>query len=118
MWSPWKKFRVSADPLTTTELEFALLRALCTGSRSHAACAKLASELKDYPWQNADNRVIYEALIEIGNLDAETLRWQLPAATARMGFPDIDWQRYFVPSPVHIDRLNDLIRDLKSRATL
>jgi hypothetical protein len=118
MCPPSKKpLRVSAESVATSELELAVLRALCTQTAGHAECAKLASELAEYRWREADHRVIYEALIKINSGDPEMLRRRLPAATTRMGFPEIDWQRYFSPTPIPADRLSDLIRTLKSRAT-
>lgn len=114
MCPSWENRFVSPpSPVITTELELAVLRALCMQPGGRAASAKLAAELKEYRWEHADHRVIYEALIEINSADTETLRRQLPAATARMGFPDIDWQRYFAPAPIPAD-LYELIRILKS----
>ncbi len=109
-----RPLRASAESVTTTELELAVLRALCAQPESDAAWARLAHELKGYRWEDGDHKVIYEALVEISSADFETLRRQLPAATARMGFPDIDWQRYFGPASIPAD-LDELIRTLKRR---
>lgn len=111
-----KQLRVSADSETTTELELAVLRALCTQPRRDAAREKLVDELKRYRWEHADHRVIYEALIETDVADAETLRRELPAAVTRMGFPDIRWELFFDANatPVPPDSIFQLIRGLKA----
>ncbi len=111
-----KPLRVSSESATTTELELAVLRALCTRPGGDAAYAKLANELKGYHWKHADHRVIYEALIKTNAADTETLRRELAAAVTRMGFPDIDLDRFFVANatPVPPDRIFELIRELKA----
>ena len=96
-------------------MELAVLRALCTLPGGHTARAKLVDELKAYRWEHADHRVIYEALIKTNAADSETLRRELPAAVTRMGFPDVNWERFFDAdaTPVTPDRIFDLIRELK-----
>lgn len=110
-----KPLRVSAESMTATELELAVLRAVCLLPGGDTARAKLANELKEYRWEHADHRVIYEALIKTSAADTETLRRELPAAVTRMGFPDIQWERFFVATvaPVPPDRIFELIRELK-----
>jgi len=100
--------------MSATELELAVLRALCLLPGGDAARAQLANELKGYRWEYADHRVIFEALIEADFADAETLRRELPAAVTRMGFPDINWERFFASTPVPQDRIFELIRELKA----
>jgi hypothetical protein len=110
-----KPLRVSAESMSVTELELAVLCALCVQPGRDAARAKLANELRGYRWEHADHRVIYEALIETNTADRETLRRELPAAVTRMGFPDIDWERFFAANatPVPPDRIFELIRELR-----
>jgi len=97
-------------------MELALLRALCALPRGDGVRARLTNELQGYRWENADHRVIYTALIETDIADTETLRRELPAAVTRMGFPDIDWERFFAGTgtPVTPDRIFELIRELKA----
>jgi hypothetical protein len=111
-----KPLRVSAEFMSTTELELAVLRLLCVLPGGDALRAKLADELKGYRWEHADHRVIYEALIETDIGDTETLRRELPAAVTRMGFPDVNWERFFAgnAAPVPPDRIFELIRELKA----
>lgn len=112
-----KPLRESRESVTTNELELAVLQALCTRVGGHSGYAKLASELAEYRWEDADHRMIYEALMKTKNAGPETLSRRLPAAITRMGFPDIDWQRYFSSTSISADRLHELIRALKRRAT-
>jgi hypothetical protein len=97
-------------------LELVLLRAVCSLPGGSSAFNRVTRQLAEYRWKHPDHQVIYEALAKIASPDFETLRRQLPAATVRMGFPDIDWQRYLPPEPVSTDCLDDLILDLKGRA--
>jgi hypothetical protein len=100
-------------------LELAVLRGLCFLPGGGAARAKLANELKGYRWEHADHRVIYEALIKTNAADTETLRRELPAIVTRMGFPDIDWERFFTANATTFppDRIFELIRELKARVS-
>jgi hypothetical protein len=108
--------RVSAESVTTTELELTLLRALSVLPRSDAPFTQLVDALKAHRWEHADHRVIYEALIETGIGDIETLRRELPAAVTRMGFPDINCERFFAANatPITPDRIFELIRELRA----
>jgi hypothetical protein len=111
-----KPLRVSAESVTKTELELAVLRALCLLPGGDTARAELTDELKGYRWEHPDHRVIYEALIETNAADTETLRRELPAIVTRMGFPDTDWERFFDANatPLSPDRIFELIRELKA----
>lgn len=116
MPTPEKPLRVSAESMTTNELELAVLRALCAMPGRDAESAKLVNELEGYRWEHADHRVIYEALSKTNAADTETLRRELPAAVTRMGFPDIQCERFFAANaaPVPPDRISELIRELKA----
>ena len=109
----------AAESVRTTELEIAVLRALCTQAEDDALHTQLVNALNGYHWEHADHRVIYEALIEINSWDRETLRRELPAAVTRMGFPDIHCERFFTgtATPISPDRIFELIRELKARVS-
>lgn len=111
--------RVSAESVTTTELELTLLRALSVLSEGDAFHTQIVNTLKGYHWEHADHRVIYEALIETDIVDTQTLRRELPAVVTRMGFPDIHWERFFATNatPLPPDRIFELIRELKARVS-
>jgi hypothetical protein len=86
------------------DLESKILRALCsdpspsTDNPAAAFTAKRAAilaKLRTYGWQDAEHRVVFEALTLLPGRQAKELREQLPAQATRMGFPDVNWQKYF-----------------------
>jgi len=105
--------------VSTTELEIAVLQALCAQPAGDAFRAQLVNILKGYRWEHTDHRVIYEALVEINSWDRETLRRELPAAVTRRGFPDIHCERFFTATatPISPDRIFELIQELKARVS-
>jgi hypothetical protein len=89
--------------LSIFALERTILRALCRDgvdssaesgldARSRAAAV---SNLLSHNWQDAEHRVVFEALTRLPGRDAAELRRQLPAQATRMGFPDVRWETYF-----------------------
>lgn len=89
--------------LVITELERRFLRALCREGADSCAHAGLddqsragaVSGLLSHNWQDAEHRIVFEALARLPGRDAAELRRQLPAQATRMGFPDIQWETYF-----------------------
>jgi hypothetical protein len=53
------------------------------------------AELSRYSWASADHRILFEALVRLGNIPTVSLRERLGAEATRMGFPDIDWEALF-----------------------
>jgi hypothetical protein len=88
------------------DLESKILRALCSNpspstDNPAAATAKRATilaKLRAHRWQDPEHRVVFEALTLLPGRQAKELREQLPAQATRMGFPDVNWDRYFVAS--------------------
>jgi hypothetical protein len=82
------------------DLESRILRALCGNPSSHldhsTARAMILAQLRPHRWQDSEHRVVFEALTALPGRDATELREQLPAQAARMGFPDVNWENYFV----------------------
>jgi hypothetical protein len=91
------------------DLESRILRALCSGPSAfdspathHASArAALLAKLRAHRWQDPEHRVVFEALTWLPGRQAADLREQLPAQATRMGFPDVDWDQYFVTSDDH-----------------
>jgi hypothetical protein len=89
--------------LAISELERKILRALCRQGADSSARADLdaqsrtnaISSLLSYSWQDAEHRIIFEALARLPGPDAAELRRQLPAQATRMGFPEVQWETYF-----------------------
>ena len=91
-------------PVLKLDLESRILRALCnnlspsTDSPATAFTAKRAAilaNLRCHRWQDPEHRVVFEALTLLPGRQATALREQLPAQATRMGFPDVNWQKYF-----------------------
>ena len=88
------------------DLESRILRALCTSpsqsnspANDHASTrAAILEKLRAHPWQNPEHRVVFEALTRLPGRPSTELREQLPAQATRMGFPDVNWDHYFVAS--------------------
>jgi hypothetical protein len=111
------------------ELERKILRALCRESADSSAHADLGaesratalSELLLHNWQDAEHRIVFEALVKLPRRDVAELRRQLPAQTTRMGFPDVKWETYFVggtpddakSSEKHRRELESIIQQLR-----
>jgi hypothetical protein len=85
------------------DLESRVLRALCSGPAAfgppgadHASGrAAILAELRARRWQDPEHRVVFEALTLLPGRHGTELREQLPAQATRMGFPDVNWQKYF-----------------------
>lgn len=79
------------------DLERELLRALCVpGARASARIA-VVSEMAGYSWRDHENRVVFDAIRRLRGRELEDLRASLPAVATRMGFPDVNWDTFFVP---------------------
>jgi hypothetical protein len=96
------------------ELERRILIALCHGAEPPAQWERLAGQLDEYRWLDSDHKVVYDALRAVKSRDPKTRRDELPAQVTRMGFPDVDWKRYFEPDQEAASDLEGLIRRLKA----
>ena len=91
------------------DLEFRILRALCSRHAAFAAPGKhhvtgratILAQLRSHRWQDPEHRVVFEALTLLPGRQSSELREQLPAQATRMGFPDVNWDHYFAPSDDH-----------------
>jgi hypothetical protein len=83
-------------------LERSVLRALCTAdSDSGLTISDAKALLAKYVWRDADHRVVFESLCGLPrDLSRGQLREQLPAQATRLGFPDVDWEKYLKPIEV------------------
>jgi hypothetical protein len=92
--------------LSISALERTILRALCRDGVHSRARADLDGEsrasavlgLLSHNWQDAEHRVVFEAVARLPGRSAADLRHQLPAQATRMGFPDVCWETYFASS--------------------
>jgi hypothetical protein len=81
------------------DLESAILRALCSNLSPRidnpAARAAILAKLRTHHWQDPEHHVVFEALTLLPGREAMELRAQLPAQATRMGFPEVNWGKYF-----------------------
>jgi hypothetical protein len=102
-------------------LELAILRALIflgEDGRAGSANAKLTTALQalqDHPWNDEENRVVYESLRRASRRSGVPLREEMAAEAVRMGHPDADWDLYFRPPSEQLDLLQ-AIRGLSKTA--
>ncbi|HTV59122.1 MAG TPA: hypothetical protein VMJ93_09635 [Verrucomicrobiae bacterium] len=77
------------------DAEADVLRALCTGECGAADRKAALARLADYDWQESEHRVVYNALARCSAKTGAAVRAELPAVATRMGFPDVEWNRYW-----------------------
>jgi hypothetical protein len=101
------------------DLESRILRALCSAALASSsprvddapARAAILAKLRGHRWQDPEHRVVFEALTSLPGRQAKELREQLPAQATRMGFPDVNWQKYFA-APADASALETLVAEL------
>jgi hypothetical protein len=94
------------------ELERETLRALCIRASANARHQDTMRDLSNHVWQDAEHGVVFEAIQRLSSSDPKLLREQLPAQTTRMGFPDVNWEHYFIPAGEAGSDFDALVRDL------
>ena len=94
------------------ELERETLCALCVRASLNAQHPTAMRELSNHIWQDAEHRVVVEAIQRLSSSDPKLLREQLPAQTTRMGFPDVSWENYFSPAPQNEKDFEALVHEL------
>jgi len=92
-------------------LEMLVLRGLCAYP-SATDYPKCVASLASHPWQDAEHRVIYEALDRIRFLPPAVRRNELAAEVTRMGFPDVDCSDYLEGKSITPEELSELIRQI------
>jgi hypothetical protein len=98
------------SPIFASQLERDILRSLCSGNIDAAGWKREFARLATHEWRDPEHKVVYDALGSIRSADSKTRRDELPAQVTRMGFPDVDFGKYFdgdnLPN-VPLDRLID-----------
>lgn len=54
----------------------------------------LLAPLSGYAWVEMEHRVVFDAIVRSGEMDAASMRAELQSMTTRMGFPDLDLSEY------------------------
>lgn len=103
---------MSSNDSKITELEHAILGALCGASRSAESRNHAIRTLATYDWAAPDHRVIYHALRRSGNRTDNELCEYLKAEVTRLGFPDMEWELYLAVSGAPAADAEILIREL------
>jgi hypothetical protein len=98
-------------------LELKVLRALCANPSAEGSRKMVIRELSIRTWENAEHRIVFEAITRLGGRDPQRLREDLPAQATRMGFPDVDWGAYLVPEGAPPTDLEALVRDLTAASS-
>jgi hypothetical protein len=91
-------------------METLLVRALCQAP-ADAQRERFLSEIRGYQPQDAEHRLILDALIELAEAPNQDLRKILPAQLTRAGFPDVDVNPYFAPMECADDSLLSLAKE-------
>jgi hypothetical protein len=94
------------------DLERDTLCALCIRASANARRETVMRELSNHVWQDAEHRVVFEAIQRLSSSDPKLLQEQLPAQATRMGFPDVDWEHYFKPEDESEGDFDALVREL------
>ena len=94
------------------ELERETLCALCIRASANARRETSMRDLSNHVWQDAEHRIVFEAIQRLSSSDPQLLREQLPAQTTRMGFPDVNWENYFMPAGEVEGDFDALVREL------
>lgn len=89
-----------------------VLRALCCGNVPLAERPGALLDLRGYHWTNPEHRIVFEALTRIPAGENALVRDLLPGQATRMGFPDVDWVRYFEPDSKSDGEFGRLLREL------
>lgn len=71
-----------------------MLRALCRDDPG-AETSRFVRELSGYSWQEPEHATVFQAIKSLAARGRRTWREELPAEATRMGFPDVEWRRYF-----------------------
>jgi len=79
------------------DLERLVLTALCASVGLGGRRELILSALSRHQWRAPEHRVVYEALTRMPSADPGAICAELPAMATRMGFPDVDWDAYFLP---------------------
>jgi len=106
---------VGDSPKPTVEIERKIIRALCSNAVSPSDWLKGVARLATHTWMDPEHKVLYGALQVLRTSDAQARREQLPAQATRMGFPDVDWQRYLnhaAEMGEPLDRLIDTLEQI------
>lgn len=84
--------RLNPDPQENArgDSERQVLHFLCASREEIAQRRKLFQQLRQYPWSESENQILFEAIGELLTTAPHQIPRHLPGALTRLGFPDID----------------------------
>ena len=95
------------------DLERLVLTNLCASAGLGGRRELILANLSRHQWRVPEHRVVYEALMRMPSADPGAISAELPAMATRMGFPDVDWDSYFLPGDhLGATEIEELIRRL------
>lgn len=94
------------------QVEWELLRALCSGVLAETKRREALALLANHNFSDPIRQAIFNEVEKIGRAPAAFLRQELPARLTRRGFPDLDFEGLFAPSPLPAERALELVREL------
>jgi hypothetical protein len=92
------------------QIEIQVLRVLCLGTPQGSVKEAGKPLLRGYRWHNALHQAVCHALYNLPSENPEVLRQLLPAKLTRLGFPDVEWEKFFAPPSISKDEAIALIR--------
>jgi hypothetical protein len=104
----------SESPIFASQIERDVLRSLCSGAIDSADWKRILARLGAHEWRDPEHKVIFDALGSIRSNDSKTRRDELPAQVTRMGFPDVDFGKYFDADRLPNAPLDQLIDRLET----
>jgi len=98
------------------ELEWELLRALCSEALDADLKGDLLALLAQYHFTDPIRQAVFDEMNKIGRDRADILHRELPARLTRRGFPDVDFEGLFAPPPPAAEQALEWARELARRA--
>lgn len=102
------------SPIFASQIERDVLRSLCSGVADFETWKRAFARLATHEWRDPEHKVIYDALGAIRSTNSKTRRGELPAQVTRMGFPDVDFGKYFDADGLPVAPIDQLIDRLLS----
>jgi hypothetical protein len=103
----------NGDVHDTVSIERQILRFLCSCDGG-TDIDHFSRELLHYSWREPEHATVFQAIRSLAARGRGSWREELPAETTRMGFPDVEWRRYFEEADSNGSSLPDLVRRLLS----
>lgn len=108
---------IRRDASSILALEQQVLGILCAADLAADERSRALDLLATYAWRAPEHATVFHAIRRIGGVRQPFWRDELPAETTRMGFPEVDWFRYFGAAKKASPALKILIARLMESVT-